>query len=304
MASPCPRPIEVIAFVGEESSRFGVATLGSGLVTGQLDARRVVGAVDVAGVSVAQALRAIGRDPDRASSARWDERTVSAFIEIHIEQGPYLMDTGIDLGIVTRAVGHDRLGVTIEGAARHSGATPMSARRDALCAAAGIVLAVEDVGRRAEDHGIVAAVTVLNVEPNVMNVVPGRAELRIDLRGPDDAYRSAVADDLVASMRALAAERGVEIQISTTSHRAALGFAPSLSDVLEKAAATLGYTTVRMHSAAGHDAVNLASLVPTAMLFVPSLDGISHHRDEATPLASLTRATEVLALTLTELASS
>ena len=136
-----------------------------------------------------------------------------------------------------------------------------------------------------------------------MNVVPGRAELSIDLRGPDDGYRSAVVADLVASMRILAADRGVEILVSTTSQRAAMDFAPSVSDVLENAAATLGYTTAPMHSAAGHDAVNLASLVPTAMLFVPSLDGISHHRDEATPLASLTRATEVLALTLSELAS-
>ena len=136
--------------MGEESSRFGVATLGSGLVTGQLDARQVMAATgDVAGISVAEALRAIGRDPERAASVRWDERTASAFVEIHIEQGPYLTDTGIDLGIVTRAVGHDRLGVTIDGAARHSGATPMSARRDALCAAAGIVLEVEDAGRGA-----------------------------------------------------------------------------------------------------------------------------------------------------------
>lgn len=295
------RPLEVVAFVAEESSRFGIATLGSGLVTGTLEGGTVSGARDRRGISVGEAFSALGRDPGTGQA--WPSGAIAGFVEVHIEQGPVLENAGRSLAVVTGAAGHDRLRVAFRGEPAHSGSTPMSARHDALCAAADLVLAVERRGVAGQADGLVATVTTLQVDPNVMNVVPGSVELQIDLRGPDDEARRRARKGVEATARAIGRRRGVDLLMTEISHRDASSFDAELCRALEETAAQLGHAPLRMASAAGHDAVNVAQVAPSAMLFVPSHAGISHHPAEATPIASLVAAAQVLASTLATRAS-
>ena len=283
--------IEIVAFGDEEGVRFRTTLTGSRALAGTypedaLDQR------DSAGVSMREALKAFGGDPERAGSIR---RTgVAAFVEAHIEQGPILEAEGLPLGIVTAINGATRLEVGVDGVAGHAGATPMRLRRDALTAAAETALAIEARARSEAD--LVATVGRFDVWPDATNVIPGHVQFSIDIRSPDDARRAAARIDLEQLIGAIAAARGVSVSVAIPHDASAFACDRSIIADLKKAVEAVGVPPRLLPSGAGHDTMVMGKLCRAGMLFVRCKGGVSHNplelitvEDCALGLKALTR---------------
>jgi allantoate deiminase len=270
--------VEIVAFGDEEGVRFRTTLTGSRALAGTypedaLDQR------DSSGVSMREALKAFGGDPERAGSIR---RTgVAAFVEAHIEQGPILEADGLPLGVVTAINGATRLEVGVDGVAGHAGATPMRLRRDALTAAAEMALAIEARARGEAD--LVATVGRFDVWPDATNVIPGHVQFSIDVRSPDDQRRAAALADLEARITAIAASRGVRVSIAKPHDANAFACDPSIIADLKKAVEAIGVPPRLLPSGAGHDSMVMGKLCPAGILFVRCKGGVSHN-----PLESIT----------------
>jgi allantoate deiminase len=270
--------VEIVAFGDEEGVRFRTTLTGARALAGTypedaLDQR------DSSGVSMREALKAFGGDPERAGSIR---RTgVAAFVEAHIEQGPILEADGLPLGVVTAINGATRLEVGVDGVAGHAGATPMRLRRDALTAAAEMALAIEARARGEAD--LVATVGRFDVWPDATNVIPGHVQFSIDVRSPDDKRRAAALADLEARITAIAASRGVRVSIAKPHDANAFACDPSIIADLKKAVEAIGVPPRLLPSGAGHDSMVMGKLCPAGMLFVRCKGGVSHN-----PLESIT----------------
>jgi allantoate deiminase len=283
-----PYAVDVLGFSDEEGLRFGTAYLGSGALAGTLD-RTTLELSDADGVSVRAALAAFGGD--LASAARNGERLLG-YVELHIEQGPVLEQRDAPVAVVTAIAGATRADVRFRGRAGHAGTVPMELRRDAACALADFVLAVEAAGRA--QPGLVATVGRLAVEPGAPNVIPGAAVASLDVRHADDAVRAAAVAGLRERAAAIAAARGCELAWDELLATPAVTLDPHLSGVLAAAVAAQGAPDIRLPSGAGHDAVALAPLTPAAMLFVRCAGGVSHHPDESVSVADVAVALDVL----------
>jgi allantoate deiminase len=291
------RPIEVVAWADEEGARFGVGLFGSTAAFGRL-ARGVGDRRDRDGISIAEALRALGEDGDPAA-ARRDPKDLAAYLELHIEQGPRLEAAGLPLGIVSDIVGIYHARVAIRGRADHAGATVMTARADALVAASEIVLAVERIARGRSDA--VGTVGEIAVRPGAKNVVPGECTFSLDLRAARDH------DDLVRevldAVTSIASERGVEASVDDLARVPATPLDPKIRDVLKRATRSVGVEAPMLVSGAGHDAQNPAlSGVPTGMIFVRSTGG-SHTPREFAAIDDATLGAQALANAIKELAT-
>lgn len=274
-----PYALEVIAFAEEEGVRFKSTFLGSRAVAGCFD-YKVLDTHDAQGITVRAALRSAGHDAGVIGAIARNPASVLAFVEVHIEQGPVLLDAGLPVGVVTAIAGSSRSAVTIEGRAGHSGTVPMSLRHDAAAAAAEIVLAVERRCRVQEN--LVGTVGKLEVPGGAVNVIPGRCELSIDVRSGEDAVREAAVRDLDAEIAAIAQHRGVAIQQRRVLEAASVSCAPALQDALSRSVRRVtGSPARRLPSGAGHDAMMMAGLTDVGMLFVRCGNGgISHHPTE------------------------
>jgi allantoate deiminase len=272
-----PLAIEVIAFSEEEGVRYGVPFLGSRAVAGRFDPA-LLALTDADGISMEAAIRAFGLDPGRIGEAVMDADVIG-FLEMHIEQGPVLEAEGLRVAAVTAIVGQSRLNLAFSGQANHAGTTPVHLRHDALAAAAEWIVAVEAKARTTD--GLVATVGKLNVDPNAGNVVPGLVQASLDLRHADDATRAAAVEELVARARGIAAQRGLTLERTDRLDQPAVPMDESLTALLADAIEAAGYPAKAMSSGAGHDAMVMAARVPTAMLFLRSPGGISHHPSEA-----------------------
>jgi allantoate deiminase len=270
-------PIEVIAFSEEEGVRYGLPYLGSRAVAGRFDPS-LLALKDAGNISVEAALRAFGLDPARIGEAVLDSNAL-CFVEIHIEQGPILEAENLSVAAVTAIVGQTRLMLTLTGQANHAGTTPMPLRRDALAAAAEWITAVEALAQRTE--GLSATVGRITVEPNVGNVVPGSARLSLDVRHCHDEVRLSAVEQLLASAAAIAERRGLKLEHAGQLEQASVPMDERLTALLGVAIEAAGFPLKRMPSGAGHDAIVLAGILPTAMLFLRSPGGISHHPDES-----------------------
>jgi hydantoinase/carbamoylase family amidase len=297
------RSIEVVAWAGEEP-RFGTGCVGSRCAAGTLDRAQLDALTDRDGITMAQALRDAGFDPDGVGGARIDPATVHALVELHIEQGAVLESSGDSIGVVTAIAAPHDLRVVFRGAATHAGATPMDLRRDALAGAAEWMLALEDAAVASPSASTVATVGVLRVQPGAINVVPGEVELEVDVRDSDRAARDAVVGAALERARAIALRRDLEVEASTIVEDAPVPCAPGVIAAIEEACGALGLSHRRMTSGAYHDAMILGGRVPIGMLFVPSAGGISHHPDEYTAPAQIDRGTAVLAAALARLSRS
>ncbi len=272
-----PFHIEVIAFSEEEGVRFGFPFLSSLASTGALGGEHLA-RVDAKGVSVREAIREFGLNPDGIASTCALRANTRAAVEVHIEQGPVLESEDLPLGVVETIIGQSRLELTFTGQANHAGTTPMPLRRDALVAASHWI---SDVERFALSYKqLVATVGRMEVLPGAVNVVPGEVRVSLDVRHPADESRHAAVGRLLTKAEHLAASRGVGVQVKVLSEQAAVPLSATLADGLATAAEIAGYRAKRMYSGAGHDAMILAPHVPTAMLFVRSPGGLSHHPDE------------------------
>jgi N-carbamoyl-L-amino-acid hydrolase len=287
-----PYPLEIIAFAEEEGVRFKSTFLGSRAVAGRFDPNDL-DSVDAGGVTLSDAIRAAGHDTAAIPAVARDPSQVACFVEVHIEQGPVLLEAGLAVGVVTDITGSIRNAVTVEGLSGHAGTVPMSLRRDAAAAAAEMVLAVE--ARCRGEPGLVGTVGRLDVPGGAVNVIPGRCEFSIDLRSASDALRDAAAADIGRALDEIAARRRVKVDQRRVLEAASVPCAPALQDAW---AASIERITrgpaLRLPSGAGHDSMMMASLTAVGMLFVRCGNGgISHHPDESLSAADADVAARV-----------
>ena len=283
-------PLEVAVWTNEEGSRFVPVMMGSGVYAGAFTLDHALAQKDHNGVSVSEALNTIGYAGK--TSALGQAGAVGAYFEAHIEQGPVLEAHEKTIGVVQGALGQRWYDVTVTGMEAHAGPTPMELRRDALLAAAQLIQAVN---RMACEHAPHARGTVGWVDnyPNSRNVIPGRVKLSVDLRAADDATLDALNDKLRAACAALGTN-GIDIAIEQVVYFPPQPFAPELVDAIRQGAQALGLSSMDAISGAGHDAVYLARVAPTAMIFVPCKDGISHNEIEDADPAHLEAGCNVL----------
>jgi allantoate deiminase len=272
-----PLPIEIIAFSEEEGMRFGLPFIGSRAVAGRFDPS-LLPLKDRDGITMAEAIRAFGLDPGRLGDAALDA-DVLGFVEFHIEQGPVLEAEGLQVAAVTAIVAQTRLALTFTGHANHAGTTPMRLRHDAMAGAADWISAVEALAQSTE--GLAATVGRVDVQPNVENVIAGVARVSLDVRHPEDAARNTAVETLLAQAKAIAERRGLALDCFRQMDQPAVPMDERLTAFLVEAIEAAGLPVKRMPSGAGHDAMVMAARVPTAMLFLRSPGGISHHPDEA-----------------------
>ena len=291
------RPVEVVAWADEEGARFGVGLFGSTAAFGRLG-RGVGDRRDRDGVSIADALRALGERGDPAA-ARRDPTELAAYLELHIEQGPRLDAAGLPLGVVSDIVGIYHARVTIRGRADHAGATVMTARADALAGASEIVLAVERIARGRSDS--VGTVGEIRVRPGAKNVVPGECVFSLDLRAARD--HDGLVREVLASVTSIASARAVEASVDELARVPVTALDPRIRDVLKRATRSVGVDAPELVSGAGHDAQNPAlSGVPTGMIFVRSTGG-SHTPREFASVDDAALGAQALANAIKELAS-
>jgi allantoate deiminase len=295
-----PLPLEVVSFCEEEGVRYQTPYFGSRALVGDLPAR-LLERQDADGVTLAAALRQFGGDPGRLTECVYRREQVLAFIEPHIEQGPVLEDASVPVGVVSGIVGQSRATLQFVGCAGHAGTVPMAVRRDALAAAAQFMVELEKFA--AETSGLVATIGRVEVLPNVANVIPGEARLRLDLRHADDQHRIAAFRELVRRAEAIARQRGLEFNLLCVEEQSQVQFAPACLRLMEQAVAEAGVGQVSLSSGAGHDAVILAKHFPTAMLFVRCAGGVSHHPDESVSESDVAVALDVLCRLVTNLAA-
>jgi allantoate deiminase/N-carbamoyl-L-amino-acid hydrolase len=291
-AGRLPYPLEIIAFSEEEGVRFKSTFLGSRAVAGRFD-HEVLDSVDSKAISLRDALREAGHDVAGIDAIARDPATVLGFVEVHIEQGPVLLDAGRPVGVVTGIAGSLRSLVSITGLAGHAGTVPMDMRHDAAAAAAEIILEVER--RCGAEPGLVGTVGRLEVPGGAVNVIPGRCDLSIDIRSGHDARRDAADADISRYMRDIAARRGVEIKQRRVLAAAAVPCAPALREAwAESVVRVTGQEALRLPSGAGHDAMMMAEMTSMGMLFVRCGNGgISHHPDETADAADVDIAAQV-----------
>ncbi|MFS0689369.1 Zn-dependent hydrolase [Sporosarcina sp. 179-K 8C2 HS] len=287
-------PIEILVFACEESSRFGVSTLGSKAVAGLLKIEEVSSLEDCNGVSIAQAFEENGLDVHRVKEAVLHPDHYKSFIELHVEQGPILEKEQLDVGIVAAIAGPTRYRIIVKGQASHSGTTPMNYRKDALLGAAEIALEIERAASSESSKGTVGTVGVLNIKPGGMNIVPGEAYMDIDIRGIDVTSKKVVIDALKAVINRVTQTRGLQIssQLLTSEQPVHMDSA-TISD-LEVICKEQNIRYKVMPSGAGHDAMNMAVLCPSGMIFVPSQDGLSHNPNEFTSAEQIGKGTVIL----------
>jgi allantoate deiminase len=272
-----PLAIEVIAFSEEEGVRYGSPFLGSRAVAGRFDTA-LLALTDSDGIPMEAAMRNFGLDPDKLTEAAMNTNA-AAFLEIHIEQGPVLEAEGLHVAAVSAIAGQTRLTLTFRGQANHAGTTPMHLRHDALAAAAEWITVVEALARKAD--GLVATVGRVSVEPNAGNVVPGLVQVSLDVRHSHDEARSSVVEELVTRASTIATSRGLTLERIDRLDQPAVPMDERLTSFLTDAMEAAGFPVKTMPSGAGHDAMVMAARVPTAMLFLRSLAGISHHPAES-----------------------
>jgi allantoate deiminase len=276
-AKSIPFGIEVIAFSEEEGVRFGVPFLGSRAIAGTFD-EVLLGLRDGDGIRLDEAIRSFGLNPDTIADAVLDS-DVFGFFEIHIEQGPVLEAEGLQLAVVEGVAGQSRLAFEFVGQANHAGTTPMALRRDAMTAAAEWMISVESAA--CEVEGLVATVGKVEVEPNAGNVIAGTVRASLDVRHIEDSTRAHWIEEFIAYARNSAARRNVEVRSTEKMNVATVPMDADLSACLAQALVTSGLPAKTMPSGAGHDAMVMAARVPTAMLFLRTPGGISHHPAES-----------------------
>lgn len=268
-------PLKVVAFRCEESSSFGIATVGSGLITKKLQIEKMKKVKNTEGVSLYEALRFRGYNPE----CRKIEGVLNYF-ELHIEQGRILEDEGLKIGIINSIAAATRYWLTIDGRQDHSGATPMGMRQDALCAAGEIIIELENIAKRESVHSSVGTVGYLGNYPNAFNVVPGRVKMGLDIRGVEKDSIDRIDDEIVEFVDEVCKKRNLKYELDNISKAIPVKLDENLKNELSEVATKLGIEHKIMNSGAGHDAMKFWDIAPTGMVFIPCKDGVSHNKAE------------------------
>ncbi|MEJ2435938.1 MAG: M20 family metallo-hydrolase, partial [Pseudolabrys sp.] len=281
-------PIELANWTNEEGARFAPAMIASGVFAGVFTREWAAARSDRAGETFGAALEKIGyRGPEKCG-----DHKLSAFFEVHIEQGPYLEAEGKDIGVVTGVQAMRWYEATVTGQDTHAGTTPMPRRHDALLAAARLVEAVNAAARNRP--GAVGTVGLMEVKPGAPNVVPGEVFFMIDMRAPDPSVLDRMESEIAAAAEAARAELGVAVAIKNIWTQPPQPFDPDCIAAVREAASVSGFSTREMISGAGHDAAYVARVAPAAMIFVPCKDGISHNEAEYSSTEQCAAGAQVL----------
>ena len=296
------RPLWLINFSCEESSRFKTATIGSKIISGKLSQQRLHELKDEDGISLFEAMSAAGFKPQNLDEAILKENSLHAYLELHIEQGPVLERSAISVGVVSGIAAPIRFEITIQGKADHSGATPMNMRSDALLAASHIIIAANKFAKNKKTA--VATVGYVHAKPGVLNVVPGEARLGVDLRDIDKKSLDELNLELRNFIKELSCELKFSYEIRELSSDEPVKLSEHAINLLEDEAKKLGIKTLTLPSGAGHDAMNLTKLANSVgMLFIPCVDGISHNTKEAINFKDAVAATKILTNALIRLSN-
>lgn len=292
-------PLEVIAMVEEEGSRFGSGLLGSRMLAGQVSAENLTSMKDKDGISVNEAMLALGFNGNQLTEARRTAKDVKAFIELHIEQGPVLEEAGEDVGIVETIVGMTEIKVTITGRAGHAGTTPMNARRDALAATVQIVA---DLPQLAMNAAVATVLTIgkLTVYPNGANVIPNAVVFTVDVRSKSEACVQSVIQQ-VKTIIQTKTPKGITAEIEEMLYEKPVQLSEEIHQQLRANSEALGLKSRSMVSGAGHDAMIFAGFTEVGLVFVPSKDGLSHTPEEWTDYEQIQKGIEVVYETVKQL---
>ncbi len=282
-------PIDVVVWTNEEGVRFGPPLSGSSAFAGAASVEAIHGSVTLDGTTVRQDLEEIGYLGAEIPGSR----KLDCFIEAHIEQGPILEAAGLEIGVVTQIQGIRWSRVTVTGSDSHAGTTPMDRRRDALVGAAEMIVALNRMAR-GQDRWARLTVGRIEVEPNSGATIPGKVVFNCDFRHPDSGTLDLLEESIKRITREIGAGAGLQVSIERLLEKPPVHFSGALVDAVRDAATGCGYTHMDMLSGAGHDAMNVAKVVPTAMIFVPCKDGLSHNEAESATPAQLASGTNVL----------
>ena len=292
-------PVEVVAFTDEEGARFRFGMIGSRGVAGILKETDLLN-VDQDGISIGQAMKEYGLDPERFKEAERSPGSVKAYLEVHIEQGKVLESNHLPVGIVSGMAGPLWLKFTITGEAGHAGSTPMNLRRDALVAASAIIQAIEE--EAAKKPRTVGTVGQLSLQPGGVNIIPGKVEFTLDLRDVDEPTRDEVEKNILSRAEQISIERGVHCKTEVLQRIAPVICDERIQNVITEVLTELDIEPMQLISGAGHDGMQFKDLCPVGMIFVRSKNGISHHPDEYTSPEDCALAAEVLYNTLLQVA--
>lgn len=292
-------PPTLAIFRCEESARFGHHTIGSRGALGRLEVEDF-SATDQNDIPLWHAMQTAEFEPQNLSEPSIDLERVMGFLELHIEQGRVLDERGLDVGVVTSIRAPTRHQITVIGNHDHSGATPMDLRSDALSGAAEMITEIESTASAAATKGdLVATVGNITTEAGAMNKVCGQVTFPLDIRSTDAEYRDRIEDNILDRIRTIAEKRELTVEIELVDRSEPVELNPQLIDVLEDGAEATDATYCSLPSGGGHDAMNFQlAEIPTGMVFVPSIDGISHNPAEETTAEALERAPRVLSYAL------
>ena len=293
------RPLTAVAWACEEASFSGTSLNGSRAAAGVLKPNELQ--MVSRGLTKAEAIRRIGGDPSKLDKALIRRGDYYAYLELHIEQGGTLEREGIPIGVVDGIVSIDDYHVVVKGAPNHAGTTPMKDRQDALIAAAQLTLAVREIVM-AEAGNQVGTVGHLEVSPNAVNVIPGEVQMSIEIRDLSSAKLERLAEKIRTRAAAIATETRTQISITSNGHNEAAVAAPEIQRVIEASANKLKLKTRHLPSGAGHDAQQMAKLMPMGMIFIPSIGGISHSPKELSTWEHCANGANVMLETVLELA--
>jgi N-carbamoyl-L-amino-acid hydrolase len=291
------RPIEAVAWVGEEGSRFPLGCLGSAVFAGLTEIDAALALEDEHGTTLRKALASDEGGLLHDLPYRRSQKP-AAYLELHIEQGPILERAGARLGVVTAIAGQRRFRVTVEGGSGHAGTVPMSIRSDSLCAAAEIILAIEAAAKC--ESAAVLTVGRMHVEPGSANVIPARVIFTVDMRSPSESGVDAMERALHDAASAAESSRAVRCAIEALERRQATPMTAEMREAVRRAANATGARTMDVPSGAGHDTMCIAAIAPVGMLFVPSIGGLSHVGDEKTSNEDLELGVDALANAIVE----
>lgn len=297
-------PLEVVNFACEESARFSSGMIGSRAFAGLLPAHALDDLRDADGVTLREALRRFGLDPDSLDQVRRDPGSIAYYLELHVDQGRALLELNYPIGLVTDIAGAHRLLIEIHGESAHAGAALGGERRDALVAAAHVILAADRITRDATYPWTVATVGRIEVTPGVANVIPGRARLIIEVRGVDTKVRQRAVDEIKGVLLALRDQQKVDVRISEISNDQPVRLDEGVVDLAASICTRLRIPFTRMVSLAGHDAMQVARIARAGLIMVRNRGGVSHAPGERVEDGDLKLSLELLWQVARELAGA
>ena len=287
------RNFVAVGFCDEEGMRFGTGYFGSGAMLGHRDVEYTKNFADTDGITIYEAMKGYGLDPEKIGEAAWEEGSIGHFLEAHIEQGPVLDAEGTELGLVEGIVGIQRYMVTVHGRADHAGTTPMDMRMDAVDAATKVISKIADWAREKAD-GTVSTVGYINTVPGGMNIVAEKVEFTVDIRSMNNDNINDITNRIRKALDKEVAEFGGSYEMDNKLTITPVHLSSEMLDFMEADCKERGYTYRRMPSGAGHDSLEIGQTIPTVMIFTPSKDGRSHCPVEFTKYSEFAKAATIM----------